>query len=227
VAEFAVGLILAHSRSIPKSHHCLLHEQTWRGDLYASEMVGSELSCSTVGLIGFGAVGGKTARILHLGFGSKILVYDPYIKESTKENFPDYTFTDLDTLLRESDYVSLHAKATSDNAGLIGEREIELMKKNAILVNTARPQLVDYPSLYKALKSGRLRGAALDVFEDEPPLHSSPLFSLGNVTAASHLAGASLQAASIGAARAVDGVHTFVVEKRWPEFVFNKPKKLE
>ncbi|MDR1917045.1 MAG: 2-hydroxyacid dehydrogenase [Synergistaceae bacterium] len=222
VAEFTVGMILAQSRSIPQSHHCLRHEHSWRGDLYANEMVGSELANSTVGLVGFGAIGSKAAKILHSGFGSRVLVFDPYISNDVKESHQGCIFTDLDTVMSESDYVSLHAKATKETAGMIGTREIGLMKPGAVLINTARPQIVDYAALYEALKDGRLRGAALDVFEDEPPSASSPLYSLDNVTATSHLGGASLQAAEIGAARAVDGLYSYIVEGKLPEFIFNK-----
>ncbi|MDR0648456.1 MAG: 2-hydroxyacid dehydrogenase [Synergistaceae bacterium] len=225
VAEFTVGMIIAQSRSIPQSHHCLRHEHRWRGDLYANEMVGTELSLSTVGLVGFGAIGSKVAKIMSCGFGSRILVFDPYISDEERGKYADYTFTDLDTLMSESDYVSLHAKATKETASMIGAREIGLMKRHAILVNTARPQLVDYAALYAALKEGRLRGAALDVFEDEPPSQLSMLYSLENVTATSHLGGASLQAAEIGAARAADGLYAFIAG-RMPEFVYNKDLKI-
>jgi D-3-phosphoglycerate dehydrogenase len=222
VAEFTVGMIMAQSRSIPQSHHCLRYEYRWRGDLYANEMVGAELSCSTVGLVGFGAIGSRVAEIMSRGFGSRILVFDPYISDEARAKCSGCMFTDLDTLLTESDYVSLHAKAAKDTEGLIGAREIGLMKRHAILINTARPQLVDYAALYSALKDGRLRGAALDVFEDEPPAKSSMLYSLENVTATSHLGGASLQAAEIGAARAADGLYVFIADGGMPEFVYNK-----
>jgi D-3-phosphoglycerate dehydrogenase len=225
VAEFTVGLIMAQSRSIPQSHHCLRYERRWRGDLYANESVGAELSSSAVGLVGFGAIGSKVAKIMSCGFGSRIFIFDPYISDEARAKYPDYTFSDLDTLLSQSDYVSLHAKATKETSGIIGAREIGLMKRNAILINTARPQLVDYAALYSALKEGRLRGAALDVFEDEPPLESSMLYSLENVTATSHLGGASLQAAEIGALRAADGLYTFIADGKMPEYVFNKDFK--
>jgi D-3-phosphoglycerate dehydrogenase len=225
VAEFTVGMILAQSRSIPQSHRCLLYEHRWRGDLYANEMVGAELSSSVVGLVGFGAIGSKVARIINRGFGGSILVFDPYIPDDVKARHPDYTFTDLDTVLSESDYVSLHVKASKETTGMIGEREVALMKPSAVLVNTARPQIVDYAALYSALKDGKLRGAALDVFEEEPPSESSALYSLDNVTATSHLGGASLQAAEIGAARAVDGLYTYIVDGRLPDFIFNRELK--
>lgn len=222
VAEFTVGMILAHSRGIPLSHHCLRYERRWRGDLYANEMTGSELASSTVGLVGFGAIGGKVAKIMSDGFGSRILVFDPYIGEETRAKYPDYVFTDLDTVLSRSDYISLHAKATKETTGMIGAREIGLIKRGAVFVNTARPQLVDYEALYAALKDGRLKGAALDVFESEPPGEMSGIFSLENVTATPHLGGASRQAAEIGASRAVDGLYTYIAEDRMPEYVFNK-----
>lgn len=159
VAEFTVGMIIAQSRSIPQSHYFLCHKNEWRGDMYASEHVGSELSCSTLGLIGFGAIGSKVANIMAGGFGSRVLVYDPYISAELRKKYPACVFTDLDTVLSQSDYVSLHTKATKETSGMIGEREIGLMKPSAVFVNTARPQLVDYDALYAALKNGRLRGA--------------------------------------------------------------------
>lgn len=179
VAEFAVGLILAQSRSIPQSHPCLRHRNQWRGDLYASDFAGNKLSCSTLGLVGFGAIGSKVARILHGGFGSRVLVYDPYIPEDVKRQYPDYAFTDLDTVLSQSDYLSLHTKVTGETTGMIGEEAIGKMKPGAVFINTARPQLVDYDALYEVLRSGKLRGAGLDVFEDEPPKAGSKLVPAG------------------------------------------------
>lgn len=222
VAEFTVGLIMAQSRSIPQSHYCLRYQNQWRGDLYANERVGSELSCCTLGLVGFGAIGSKVAKIMHDGFGSKVLVYDPYIPGDVKAKYPDCTFTDLDTVLAQSDFVSLHTKFTKETAGMISAEKIALMKPGAIFINTARPQLVDYDALYAALSSGALGGAGLDVFEDEPPKASSKLYELENVTATPHLGGASKQAAMIGASIAVDEVYGYLQEGRAPKFQFNK-----
>lgn len=222
VAEFAVALILAVSRNVAYSHHCLRYEHAWRGDLYANERVGNELSCGTLGLVGFGAIGSKVAKIMHAGFGSSVLIYDPYIPQEVQAKYPDYTFTDLDTVLSQSDYISLHTKFTKETAGMIGAREIGLMKPSAILINTARPQLMDYDALYHALKSGKLGGAGLDVFEDEPPLATSKLYELENVAATPHLGGASKQAALIGATIAVDEVYGLLQEGKAPRFQFNK-----
>lgn len=222
VAEFTVGLIMAQSRNIPLSHHCLRYENQWRGDLYANEHVGSELSCCTLGLVGFGAIGSKVAKIMHDGFGSQVLIYDPYIPEEVKAKYPDYVFTELDTVLSQSDFISLHTKYTKETAGIISAEKIALMKPGSIFINTARPQLVDYDALYAALKTGALGGAGLDVFEDEPPKAASGLYELENVTATPHLGGASRQAAAIGAAIAVDEVYGYLQEGRAPRFQFNK-----
>ena len=222
VAEFAVALLLATSRNVAYSHYCLRYSHEWRGDLYANERVGNELSCGTLGLVGFGAIGSKVAKIMHAGFGSSVLIYDPYIPDEIKAKYTDYTFTDLDTVLSKSDYVSLHTKFTKETAGMIGARELGLMKPTAILINTARPQLMDYDALYEALKNGKLGGAGLDVFEDEPPLATSKLYELDNVTATPHLGGASKQAALIGASIAVDEVYGLLQEGKPSKFQFNK-----
>lgn len=184
--------------------------------------MGNECSCGTLGLVGFGAIGSKVAKIMHNGFGSKVLIYDPYIPEAVRAQYPDYVFTDLDTVLSQSDYISLHTKYTKETAGMISAEKIALMKPGAILINTARPQLVDYDALYAALKEGRLGGAGLDVFEDEPPKATSKLYELENVTATPHLGGASKQAAIIGATIACDEVYGYIKEGRMPKFWFNK-----
>ena len=222
VADFTVAMMLAQSRQIALSHYYLRYKNEWRGDLYARECVGDELGYATVGLIGFGAIGRKVAKMVNGGFGSKVLVYDPYIPEEVKAQYPDYEFVDLDTLLSNADFVSLHVKYTKESAGMIGAREIGLMKPNAVFINTARPQLVDYDALYDALLNKRIAGAGLDVFEDEPPKATSKLYQLENVTATPHLGGASVQAAKIGASIAVNEVYEYIVNGVQPKFWGNK-----
>ena len=109
---------------------------------------------------------------MHDGFGSQVLIYDPYIPDEVKAKYPDYVFTELDTVLSQSDFISLHT-STQETAGIISAEKIALMKPGSIFINTARPQLVDYDALYAALKTGALGGAGLDVFEDEPPKAAS------------------------------------------------------
>lgn len=219
VAEFTIGAMLAVSRNIVRSHMSMMTEKRWRGDLYVYDMVGKELSASTVGLVGSGAIGGKVARLV-LAFGGKVLIYDPYIKPEDIEKM-GATPADLDTVLRESDFISLHARYTKETKGMIGAREISLMKKTAYLINTARGELVDHDALYAALKERRIAGAALDIFEAEPPPDDSPLYSLDNVVATSHLAGASTQAAEIGARLLSEGIYEYIINKRTPKFCIN------
>lgn len=219
VAEFTVGLMLAQSRSITRSHMSMMTERRWRGDLYTNEMVGNEVGNSVVGLIGSGAIGGKVARLVQ-AFGARVLVYDPYISEE-KIREMNCEPVDLDTLLRESDFVSFHCRLTKETKGFFGEREIELMKPSAYLINTARGELLDHAALYKALAARRIAGAALDIFEAEPPPVDSPLYSLENVTATSHLGGASIQAAVIGASVLCAGIYDYIINNNTPRFCAN------
>lgn len=187
--------------------------------MYAYHYIGNELSCSTVGLVGFGAIGSKVTKILN-AFGSRVLVYDPYIREDVKHTY-DCRFVDLDTVFRESDIISLHARYTAETYQMIGYEQIGKMKKTAYIVNTARGELIDHGALYSALKEKRLAGAALDVFEDEPPKETSELFHLDNVIACTHLGGASIQAAIIGATKASEGIYQIITGQE-PEFCANK-----
>ncbi|MBS3969432.1 MAG: 2-hydroxyacid dehydrogenase [Clostridia bacterium] len=219
VAEFTIGLILAETRSIARSHSSLFKEKKWRGDLYVLDRVGLELNSSVVGIIGFGAIGQKVAAILK-GFGSQILVYDPYTDAFVIER-AGCNKVEFDELMRRSDVVSLHCRYNEKTKGMIGEEEIGLMKKTAYLINTARGELIDHDALYKALKEKRIAGAALDVFESEPPPHLSPIYQLDNVTATTHLGGASIQAAEIGARIAVEEIYSYITGSGKIRFLAN------
>ncbi len=221
VAEYTIGMILAVMRSIPLSHYYLRYKNEWRGDYYAYESVGKELVDSTIGLIGFGAIGRKVAKIMS-AFGTKVMVADPYLSEDDKSTMKEYEFVELDTLLKKADIISLHTKFTPETEGMIGKREIGLMKETAVFINTARGQLVDHDALYQALAEKSISGAALDVFEAEPPQASSKLFTLENVVATPHLGGASIGAAKIGASIAADQIYKYMVECKAPEYWFNK-----
>ena len=220
VAEHTVALILAETRSVARAHISLMQEMRWRGDLYVFEKVGLELNSAVVGIIGFGAIGRKVAHILAGGFGSKILAYDPYVpaEEITRLG---YRPVSLEELLRESDIISLNARLTPQTRGMLGEREFGLVKKSAYLVNTARGELIQHEHLYRALQEKRLAGAALDVFEAEPPPPESPIYQLDNVTATTHLGGASIQAAEIGADIMAGEIYKFLVSGETPKYCVN------
>lgn len=218
VTEFTIGMMLSLTRNITFCHDSFFNHKQWRGDMYAYEFIGNELGESTVGLVGFGAIGSKVTKILN-AFGSRVLVYDPYIKEEDQKKH-DCTFVDLETLMSESDVVSLHARYSKETEKMVGEKLLGLMKPSAVLINTARGELVDHDALYAALKEKRIKGAALDVFEGEPPENTSKLFELDNVIACTHLGGASVQAAKIGASKAVQGIYD-VLKGNKPDFCVN------
>ncbi|HAF62009.1 MAG TPA: hypothetical protein DCK95_06755 [Anaerolineaceae bacterium] len=220
VAEFTIGLMLSVSRNIARSHTSLMRDKRWRGDLYTLNEVGKELNSSVVGLLGFGAIGRKVAHISK-AFGAQVLVYDPYVPEQDilQSGCKPSTVQDI---LTQCDYISLHMRETDETRGMIGEKEISKMKKTAYIINTARGGLIDHDALYSALKTHRIAGAALDIFEAEPPSPNSLLFELDNVTATTHLGGASVQAAEIGASVLSQGVYEYIVEKKVPKYCINK-----
>jgi phosphoglycerate dehydrogenase-like enzyme len=147
--------------------------------------VGVELRDRTVGIIGFGGIGKELARLLSSFGVARVLVFDPYADpESLRER--GVQPTPLDHLLRESDFISIHCPLTDETHGLIGERELGLMKPGAFLVNTARGPVVDQDAITTALRARKIRGAALDVFREEPVAADDPLLELDNVIVTPH-----------------------------------------
>lgn len=187
VAECAMGMILAEIRNIARSH-ARLKSGDWRRSFPNSRAI-PELYEKTVGLVGYGAVGRLVAGYLE-AFGSRILAYDPYCQGDPAPA----ELVALDTLMKQSDVVSVHARLTEENHHLIGEKELALIKPGAILVNTARSGLIDEEALVRALSERRIMGAALDVFDTEPLPPEHPLLKLDNVTLTPHLAGSTVDA---------------------------------
>ena len=181
VAELALLLMLATLRRLSE-----LDSQTRAGKGWAldSELLDDlgELGGRTVGLVGFGAVGTCLAPMLH-GIGAHVI----YTSRTETIGTPA-TFVPLPALLSDADIVSLHLPLTAQTALIINESALEKMKPGAVLVNTARGGLVDYDALQRALATGRLRGAGLDVFESEPASAAHPLFQLRNVVVTPHVA---------------------------------------
>ncbi|MFJ2888889.1 hydroxyacid dehydrogenase [Streptomyces sp. NPDC087305] len=191
VAELTVGLILASVRHITAAARSL-EAGEWR----RADFTGLELAGRTAGIVGYGRVGRQVARRL-AAFDMRILVHDPY----TDTVGDDVRLTGLDELLATSDVVTLHLPKTPGTTGLIGARELSLMRSTAYLVNTARGGIVDEAALVEALREGRPAGAALDVFATEPP-GASPLLALPNVVGIPHL-GASTPDAQLRAGQDV------------------------
>jgi phosphoglycerate dehydrogenase-like enzyme len=181
VAELTLLLMLATLRGLSELDRQTREGKGWALDSDLLDSLG-ELGGRTVGLVGFGAVGRCLAPMLH-GIGATVMY-------TSRTEAPDTaaTFVALPDLLAAADVVSLHVPLTSETAGLIDERAIALMKPGAVLVNTARGGLVDYSALQRALTTGRLRGAGLDVFDAEPANAAHPLFRLRNVIVTPHVA---------------------------------------
>lgn len=184
VADFTIGAMLAAARGLSAGER-QLREHGWLvgGELPYLHFRGPELTGRTLGLVGFGAVGRAVARRAVGGFGMKLLVCDPAVS--------DVATVDLATLLVSSDVVSLHCPLTPATTNLIGAAELALLRPGAVLVNTARGGVLDEAALVAALRAGRLAGAALDVYADEPLPATSPLLTAPRLVCTPHLAGAS------------------------------------
>jgi D-3-phosphoglycerate dehydrogenase len=178
VAEHAVALIMACAKNIVKS------DKTVRGGGWLTMDFGIELQDKTLGVIGFGRIGREVARRM-MAFGMTVLVYGPHVTEedAKKEGCKK---VDLQTLLRESDVITIHSPLTKETRGLIGAAEFDMVKDSAILVNTARGAVVDEKALINALSRGRIKSAGLDVYEHEPIEKDNPLLALENVVLTPH-----------------------------------------
>ena len=161
VSELAVGMMLDLLRNVTTMDG-VIREGKGRGTF-----LGRELRGKTVGIVGTGAIGTSTLRLL-LAFGAKVIAYSRTRRAEVEALGVQYLT--LEELLKESDIVSLHAPLTTDTRGLIGKAELALMKPTALLVNTTRGPVCDIAAVAEALKEGRIAGAAFDVFEQEPPL---------------------------------------------------------
>lgn len=175
VADFTMGLIIACARHIIELD-TLVHRGSW------AELSGTLVHGKTLGLVGYGGIGRAVARRAS-GFDMRVLAYDPY---TAAESSTNVVFTGLETLLRESDFVSLHAPASHETRGLINADRLALMKPTAYLINTARGSLVDEPALIRALEQGQIAGAALDVTAVEPLPPDDPLRQAPRVILTGH-----------------------------------------
>lgn len=187
VSDFTVGMIICEARNIARGHHGILTGRWIRN--YSNSGMIPDLPGRTVGLIGCGAIGMKVAKKLS-GFDMKLLGYDPFASaERCKEAGVEPV--ELDELMARADFVSLHARLTAENHHLIDARRLALMKPTAYLINTSRAGLIDEAALVEALRAKKIAGAALDVYEHEPPQPDDPLLALDNVTLTPHMAGGS------------------------------------
>lgn len=208
VAEFTIGAIIAETRNLTKGHEALRRGE-YRGDLYRADVTGRELGEMTIGLIGYGEVGRRVVKYLK-AFGCRILVCDPYVQLSAQDLNDGVIQCSLDTILAESDVVSLHPRVTPETTHMMNAATLRKMKPDATLINTARGPLMDYDALYDVMSQGHLRGAMLETFAIEPVPPDWPLLQLPNVTLTPHIAGASVKTVTYAAGLAADEVNRYL-----------------
>ena len=217
-ADTGFSLIMASARRVVE-----LAEYVKRGDWKSSigpEQFGSDVHGKTLGMVGFGRIGQAVARRGALGFGMKILYSNASPKPDLEAELGARR-CELDELLQQSDFVCAIVPLTPETRQLIGAREFELMKEGAIFINISRGQVVDEQAMIQALESGQIRGAGLDVFEQEPLQADSPLPKMPNVVALPHIGSATHETRTAMAQRAVDNIMLALDGKR-PISPFNE-----
>jgi D-3-phosphoglycerate dehydrogenase len=208
VAEFTIGAILAETRRIRLGHETL-RQGLWRGDLYRADLTGRELHEMTVGIVGYGQIGTRLVKLLKV-FGPRIVVCDPYIELDNDDREDGVEQVTWQQLLEVSDVVTLHARVSAETTHMTNADTLRAMRKDSVLINTARGPLVDYPALLNALQSGEIAGAMLETFDVEPPSSSSTLIKLSNVTLTPHIAGASVWTVRKAARMAAEEVRRYL-----------------
>lgn len=196
VADLAFGLMLSAARSIPDADHHL-KQMNWR------RYDGHSVWGKTLGIIGLGAIGKGVARRAG-GFQMNILGYD-VSESSPEEDTLGIQRVTLEEIYQRSDYISLHVPLNKFTKGMIGKKEFERMKNNAILINTARGGLIDEAALYEALTNGEIKGCGLDVFEEEPPTNVN-LLQLDNIVVTPHMAAYTIEAVQMTSEMTADNV---------------------
>ncbi|MDR1541522.1 MAG: hydroxyacid dehydrogenase [Clostridiales bacterium] len=202
VTELVFGSAIAAMRNI------IACDEACRSGKTKDGLVGVELYGKTFGIVGYGAIGRSVGKIA-AAFGCKVIAYDPFLKAGEKCSEAEYC--DLDDLLRKSDIVSLHLPLTDDTKHLINKEKLALMKKTAVLINQARGPVVDSSALAEALNSGSIAAAAIDVFDQEPPLpESQALLHAKNTVLTPHVGFASKESMVRRAAIAFENVQAWL-----------------
>ena len=191
-AEHSVAMAFATARSIPQAHHRLKEGEWAKGDY-----LGTEVNNKTLGVVGFGRVGQEVAKRLG-NLGMDIVTFDPYISEERAEQFNAELVEELDDCLDAADFLTIHTPLTPETENMIGEEELAQLE-DGYVINCARGGIIDEPALAAAVEDGILRGAAIDVFAEEPLSEDSPLLDVDDVIVTPHL-GASTEAAQVGVA---------------------------
>ncbi len=215
-ADFAWALLMALARRVIEADKYVRTGQ-WKVGWHPDMMAGRDIYNATIGVVGAGRIGYAVAKRA-TGFSMKILFYDVVPRLEIEKDFGAKK-VDLDTLLRESDFVSIHVPLMKETQHLINEQKLKLMKKTAYLINNSRGPVVDEKALYKALKEGWIAGAGLDVFEQEPTPVDNPLLKLDNVAVAPHISSASIETRSKMGEMVAENLVAFFEGKKPPNLL--------
>jgi len=215
-ADFAWALLMAMARRVVEADKYVRTGQ-WKVSWHPSMLLGRDVHGATLGIVGAGRIGAALARRAK-GFDMEILYHDVVPRPNLEKDLGAKR-VDLDTLFRESDFVSVHVPLMKETYHLVDARKLSLMKKTAYLINNSRGPTVDEEALYDALKEERIAGAGLDVFEQEPASTSNPLLKLENVVVAPHISSASHETRSRMAEMAADNAIAFFEGRKPPNLV--------
>lgn len=215
-ADFAWALLMALARRVVEADKYVRTGQ-WKVGWHPDMMTGRDIYNATIGVVGAGRIGYAVAKRA-TGFSMKILFYDVVPRPEIEKDFGAKK-VDLDTLLKESDFVSIHVPLMKETQHLINEQKLKLMKKTAYLINNSRGPVVDEKALYKALKEGWIAGAGLDVFEQEPTPVDNPLLKLDNVAVAPHISSASIETRSKMGEMVAENLVAFFEGKKPPNLL--------
>lgn len=216
VAEHALAFMLAMVKQL-KIVDEAVREGNWN-IRYTSNT--GDLDGKTLGLVGVGQIGTLLARKASLAFNMKVIAYDPYIEKTQNIEFIELT-DKLENIFKQSDFVSLHVPYTKETHHLVNERFLSLMKSNSFLINTSRGMVIDEKALLDALENNQIAGAALDVFEKEPPSLDNPLLALKNIITSPHSAGLNRDCERKLAIEAASAVVDYF-EGKEPKNIFNR-----
>lgn len=220
VAEHAVGMMLALLKRFPECHAAMREGRAERREAF----MGRNLYGKTVGLVGIGHVGARTAAILNAAFHCRVLAYDPYVDAATVAERGAEKVDDLHAMLAQCDVVSLHCPLTPESRAMMGAAAFAAMKPGAVLVTTARGSIHDEAALLEALRRGHIAGAGLDVWEREPPPKDHPLLSHPAVICTQHTAGVTEESRAMIARIAAEAFSAFAAG-RFPPRIINPEAK--
>jgi len=222
VAELTIGLMLILARKlhfVDRIIHSDKFEIIEFEDYvkYLNEFQGIELKGKKVGIIGFGQIGRRVAHRLR-SFEVDLLIYDPYVNETIIKEYGEKV--EIDSLMKQSDFITIHAIATDENENLINEERIRKMKETAFLINTSKGSIIDYDALYKALEDERIGGAALDVFPLEPIDEDNEFINLKNAIITPHIGGNTEEVVKRQSKIILNDIKTWLKGEK-PQYVMN------